>query len=248
MNTKLLDINLWRREQLLFASPAKKTVLRLLSFSVFSFLFFLPAVAQTQEEVYRQRSEKIVNTLGLTRKAKQEKLVKIIATQYNRLNQLHDNAKQEAAVLKQNGASGEDLAITVNRIEQQKKAALKKLHRQFTAKLYRKLTDSQAGKVKDGMTYNVMNVTYTAYQEMILTLTPEQKQTIYNWLKEAREAAMDEGSSDDKHKVFGKYKGKINNYLSAEGYDMKAEEKAWQQRLREKREKPTAEKTPQQTR
>ena len=76
------------------------------------------------------------------------------------------------------------------------------------------------------MTYRVMPVTYTAYQDMILTLTTEQKEKIYNWLKEARELAMDEGSSEDKHKVFGKFKGRINNYLSAEGYDMKKEEKS----------------------
>ena len=75
------------------------------------------------------------------------------------------------------------------------------------------------------MTYRVMPVTYTAYQEMILTLTTEQKEKIYNWLKEAREQAMDEGSSEDKHKVFGKFKGRINNYLSAQGYDMKKEER-----------------------
>ena len=84
------------------------------------------------------------------------------------------------------------------------------------------------------MTYRVMPVTYTAYYEMIPALTPEQKRKICEWLKEARELAMDEGSSEDKHKVFGKFKGKINNYLSAEGYDMKKEEKAWQQRIKER--------------
>jgi hypothetical protein len=93
----------------------------------------------------------------------------------------------------------------------------------------------------------VLNVTNAAYLDMILSLTDVQKQTIYNWLKEAREKAMDEGSSDDKHKVFGKYKGRINNYLSAEGYDMKAEEKTWQQRLREKRERKPADKVLQST-
>jgi len=84
------------------------------------------------------------------------------------------------------------------------------------------------------MTYRVMPITYTAYQDMIPALTVEQKEKIYNWLREARELAMDEGSSEDKHKVFGKYKGKINNYLSIQGYDMKVEEKGWQQRIKER--------------
>jgi hypothetical protein len=36
---------------------------------------------------------------------------------------------------------------------------------------------------------------------------------------------MDAGTSKEKHAWFGKYKGKINNYLSAEGYNMKLAEK-----------------------
>ena len=32
---------------------------------------------------------------------------------------------------------------------------------------------------------------------------------------------MDGSTSDEKHAVFGKYKGRINNYLSKAGYDAK---------------------------
>jgi hypothetical protein len=35
---------------------------------------------------------------------------------------------------------------------------------------------------------------------------------------------MDGGSSEEKHALFGKYKGRINNYLSAQGFDLKAAE------------------------
>jgi Spy/CpxP family protein refolding chaperone len=69
---------------------------------------------------------------------------------------------------------------------------------------------------------------------MIPTLTEAQKAKIYEWLKEAREVAMDAGSSDQKHAVFGKYKGRINNYLSAEGYDLKKATDEWQQRIKER--------------
>jgi hypothetical protein len=46
----------------------------------------------------------------------------------------------------------------------------------------------------------------------------------------ARELAMDAGSSEKKHHCFGQYKGKINNFLSARGYDLKEAEKALKQR------------------
>jgi hypothetical protein len=45
---------------------------------------------------------------------------------------------------------------------------------------------------------------------------------------------MDAESSDKKHWWFGKYKGRINNYLSAQGYDINAERKEWEQRRNSK--------------
>jgi hypothetical protein len=67
---------------------------------------------------------------------------------------------------------------------------------------------------------------------MVLNLTDEQKLQIKVWLTEARELAMDAGSSDEKHKWFGKYKGRINNYLSQAGYNMKLEGEEWQKRIK----------------
>ena len=112
--------------------------------------------------------------------------------------------------------------------------ALNKLHRKYIAKLSARLTAEQVDLVKNGMTYNVLPITYKAYQEEILTLTADQKKQILTWLTEAREHAMDAESSDKKHAWFGKYKGRINNYLSAAGYDLKKEGIAWEQRRKAK--------------
>jgi len=75
------------------------------------------------------------------------------------------------------------------------------------------------------MTYGVVPNTYKRYLELLPSLTDEQKRTILANLLEAREYAMDAGSSEEKHALFGKYKGKINNFLSAAGYDLKQAEK-----------------------
>lgn len=116
--------------------------------------------------------------------------------------------------------------------EEEEKKAQKtlQLHQQFIALLKKDLSETQLGKVKDGMTYRILPITYTAYQEMIPTLTNEQKEKIYSWLMEARELAMDAESSEKKHAVFGKYKGRINNYLSSVGYDLKKEGDEWEKR------------------
>ena len=92
------------------------------------------------------------------------------------------------------------------------------------------LSPEQVEKVKDGLTYNVVHVTERAYGEMIERLTEDQKRMIHEHLIAARDQAMVEGSSEAKHAVFGKYKGRINNELSRQGYDLKQEERGWQMR------------------
>lgn len=196
-------------------------------------------VTKAQSEIdfrktLHDRSVKIVNTLGLKDSGKYNNVVDLLTDQYFNLNKVHDKSKESIAVINSLQLAVEEKTSRV-RIEEEKKAfQLSELHKGFIAKLQKSLTDEQIEKIKDGMTYRVMPVTYTAYHDMIPTLKPEQKEKIHDWLKEAREIAMDEGSSEDKHKVFGKYKGRINNYLSAEGYDMKKEEKAWQERIKER--------------
>ena len=49
--------------------------------------------------------------------------------------------------------------------------------------------------------------------------------------QEAREFAIDASDSKSKHAWFGKYKGRINNWLTARGYDLKSERDGWNQRI-----------------
>ena len=95
------------------------------------------------------------------------------------------------------------------------------------AKLAADLTPEQVEKVKDKMTYNKVQVTYDAYCEIVRGLSGEEKSQILVFLKEAREEAMDGGSSKEKDTIFKKYKGKINNYLSDRGYDVAQAYKDW---------------------
>jgi hypothetical protein len=186
------------------------------------------------KKTLHDRSVKIVNTLEITDSEKYNTIINLVADQYFNLNKIHDKTKESIAVIRSLQLPDEEKNSRIKKEEEEKTGQLSGLHKVFIKQLQSHLTEDQIGKIKDGMTYRVMRVTYAAYQDMILTLTTEQKEKIYNWLKEARELAMDEGSSDDKHKVFGKYKGRINNYLSTQGYDMKVEEKGWQQRIKER--------------
>jgi uncharacterized protein YecA (UPF0149 family) len=84
------------------------------------------------------------------------------------------------------------------------------------------------------MTYKILPLTYNAYVDELPSLTEPQKLQIKAWLTEAREHAIDAESSEKKHAWFGKYKGRINNYLSAQGYDMKKAGEEWQQRIKDR--------------
>lgn len=175
------------------------------------------------------RADKIVAKLGIDDTAKATRVRDRIAAQYRTLRTWHDEHDATVKALEQKKSN--EATIEADSIRQ----TLKPLHDQFLSDLAADLSPEQIDIVKDGMTFNVLNVTYKAYTEMILTLTDEQKAYIRQQLTEAREIAMDQGSSEEKHAVFGKYKGRINIYLSKAGYNMKAEEKAWQARLREER-------------
>jgi len=77
-----------------------------------------------------------------------------------------------------------------------------------------------------------VKVTFDATLDMIPSLKEEEKTQILAWLKEGREFALDAESSNKKHEAFGKYKGRINNYLSKRGYDLVKEREGWYARIK----------------
>lgn len=217
-----------------------KTALYTPSLLLILFFFFISGslIAQNNDEAYLKtitdRSAKIVNGLSIKDSVVYNKVVAQLVAQYSGLNKIQEADKALVASIKQGTAAAEETAARLKEAEEKKKKELSLLHQSFISGLQQWLNAEQVDLVKDGMTYRVFPITYAAYQDMIPALTDAQKAKIYEWLKEAREVAMDAGSSDQKHAVFGKYKGRINNYLSAEGYDLKKATEEWQQRIKER--------------
>jgi len=189
------------------------------------------AAAQTadQDAAYTrtitERSDKIVAPLEIDDAAKATRVRDLIVSQYRALSEIHD--ARDAKIAQAPQAGGDQAVANAWRSLARKEAdlAIFPVHRQFVARLEAELTPEQVNQVKDGMTYGVVPITYRRYRELLPELTVEQQATILANLLEAREYAMDAGSSDEKHAWFGKYKGRINNYLSAAGIDMKQAEK-----------------------
>jgi hypothetical protein len=177
-----------------------------------------------------QRADKIVAILGIENADKKQKVSNIVRDQYSNLNDIYILRDSNVKTLKIKYQDKTEREAALAKVNTEVDAQLAKVHAKYLKKLSANLTEKQVEMVKDGMTYGVLPLTYKAYQEEILTLTDDQKKQILIWLTEAREKAMDAESSDKKHAWFGKYKGKINNYLSAAGYDLKKEGAEWEKR------------------
>jgi hypothetical protein len=180
------------------------------------------------------RADKIVSSLQITDANKSTKVRDLITGQYRALNDIYTYRDEQIKKAKDKDGDKEALVKEVKVIEDAATAKTEILHKSYLLNLSSLLTPEQVTRVKDGMTYGVLPLTYNGYLDMLPQLTADQKTQIMNWLVEAREHAMDAESSEKKHWWFGKYKGRINNYLSAAGYDMKKEGEAWQKRIKAK--------------
>lgn len=182
-----------------------------------------------------QRSQKIVDQLEINESDIAANVRNIIANRYFELNDIYDARDAALKDIKEDNLLSKDEKSVLNEnIQNKKDAQLYQTHFGYISKLSLFLNEKQIETVKDGMTFGVLNVTYTATLDMIPSLTEEEKVQIYSWLIEAREYAMDAESSSEKHKVFGKYKGRINNYLSQRGYNLTQERIEWEKRIKER--------------
>jgi hypothetical protein len=184
-----------------------------------------PRSTQDSEAAYTRTIEKrvadILAVLNLENPSTSRKTHDLLIVQYRALRDWHD-------------ANDKKLKQVSTAQTGQVKASLKTLHDKFIADLSGVLTPAQVERVKDQMTYNKVRVTYDAYCEIVPNLTVPQKTRILELLKEAREEAMDCGSAEEKSAVFKNYKGKINNYLTAEGHDVKQAYKDWGEKQKAK--------------
>jgi hypothetical protein len=145
------------------------------------------------------RADKIVQTLAISDSGKSQAVHLLIINQYRALQ---DN----------------DAVLDAG---DQRLAARKILHDAYLAGLWPYLTPEQIEKVKDGHTSGKVDFTFRGYQQEYPNLTDQQQAKVVEFLKEARELAMDGGDSKEKDAIFNKYKGKINNWLSSQGVKSK---------------------------
>ena len=152
------------------------------------------------------RTADILKALALSDTNQIAKVHDLIIAHYRALNAWHNEND-----VKLKAAKSDTNAVA------QIRATLKALHEQFLSALAENLSPTQIETVKDKLTYGKVQFTFNGYVSQYPNLPEENKSEILRLLKEAREEAMDGGSSEEKTAVFQRYKGKINNYLSKQG-------------------------------
>lgn len=212
----------------------KKLVAVVLLLSLCSNVVAQSGVDPEYVKVTNERAQKIVDVLKLNSQTDQLAVRDIIADQYRSLNKIQEARDAKITEIKKTVSDKEKQEKAVDQLKKNADKKILSLHKSYLKKLSKKLTNSQIVQVKDGMTYGVLPITVVAYNDMLPNLTNEQKKYIYDALVEAREHAMDGGSSKEKHAWFGKYKGRINNYLSKAGYDLNKESTDWHKRVEER--------------
>jgi hypothetical protein len=178
-----------------------------------------------------KRAGDVLDVLKLDDEAKAARVRAVIIDEYRGLRKVHD--ARDAGIKAASELAPPDRDARIKAERDRGDAAAAALNEKFLATLAADLSPEQVDRVKDKLTYNKLQVTYNAYLEMLPDLTGEQKQAVRAMLTEARDKAVPGGSAEEKSEVFNKYKGRINNYLSAQGYDLKLATKQWAERRKQ---------------
>lgn len=175
------------------------------------------AVAEAQ-----QKTSKILDKLSLANDSIRENIHLVIANRYLELREIHQKYDERNKVIEADARLSKE----------EKEAELERSYYQYNSDLYRSrfgyiawlsfyLDDEQVEKVKDAMTYNMFHVRYNDFLDLLPNLTEAEKNRVHHWLVEAREFSMDFETPRKMRQMFTKYRGRINNYLAARGYNLR---------------------------
>ena len=180
-------------------------------------------------QVIANRTSKIVTALNSSDTVLKNKVQAILVDQYYHLSYMHNtyDAQVKYIQAQKKQLTAED-KTAIEKLGTELDNDLMQLHTSFLAKLNGLCKPVQEEVIKNGKTYGVLPVMLSTYKQMLPQLSGVQKKQIQDWLAEAREHAMDAESSDKKREWFGKYKERVNKYLSDAGIDMKKAEADWQ--------------------
>lgn len=184
--------------------------------------------AQDEQSSHKEFASVFLKKMRLSEADKTERLIEatayyldkleiILAERADTLNQIENNYKLESE-------KKDSLIVKAYDVARDKYLPLKK---DFVTKLDDDLSSFQVDRVKDGLTHDRFHTLHAMYLEMVPMLQPTEKAHILTLLVEGRENAMLAISEEGQSQWWDKYRGIINNYIAAQGYDFGSLSKKW---------------------
>lgn len=204
-------------------------ILLLFAFSV----FVTNAQAQEVDDI-QKKVTLWVTSLNLNDSEKELRLIKVISTHLQTVNDWHNSHLDVVIPDGINPKTGE-------KISQQDKQIIvdstlpKEVHETLMSGLRADLTEEQVEAILDKYTIGKVAFTMKAYKEIVPDMTPEEEAFILSNLKQAREQAIDYKSMKQISAIFEIYKNKIELYLYQNGHNWKAIYKEYVNALKKKK-------------
>lgn len=169
----------------------------------------------------QQKANKILAKLSLPDDSVRNNVYVIITNRYLELREIHIayEERNKAIEIKEWPEGGKEMEL--ERSYYQYNSDLYRSRFGYVAWLSFYMDEQQVEVVKNAMTYNMFHVRYNDFLDLIPDLTDAEKNRVHHWLIEAREFSMDFETPRKMRQMFTKYRGRINNYLSARGYDLR---------------------------
>ena len=162
----------------------------------------------TYDQTLEKRAEEVLQDLALTDASKADHVKSSVIDYYKFLRGWHD--QQDAKMEELN----KDAKGNASKIVEERKD-LTAGHEAFVSDLGSILTPAQVEMVKDRLCYKRPTIMYEGFTQQNPWLTAEQKAGVKKICDDARELAMDGGSSKEKHRIMDKYKGRLTNYIAS---------------------------------
>lgn len=187
-----------------------------------------------------KRAAAWVGELGLTDRAKADRVRTAIATHLTAVRDWHNAHPYTSVPEGTNPTTGKPLS-KLDREMIADGAMPSSVHAALMTGLRADLTDTQVEAILDRYTIGKVAFTLKGYHAIVPDLTAEEEQVILGFLKQAREEAVDYKNMPQISAIFEIYKTKSEQYLNSRGRDWKALFRAYVQKAQaEKAAKKTA--------
>ena len=223
----------------------KKSLLIASVFAAVSFLYtpateanctVPPTVVSNQLSDQEQKATEWVKSLELTDKAKEERVIDIVAEHLTAVKTWHDEHPGSAVPAGVNPRTGEKLT-ELDRQMIADSAMPESVHENLMNGLRKELEEEQVEAILDKYTVGKVDFTMRGYYAIVPDLTDEEAAVILGHLKEAREMAVDYKQMKESSAIFEIYKTKCEKYLNSIGRDWHQLYKAFVKKIKEEKNK-----------